>query len=155
MNRFSSTAIVGDLTSTTCYNFKVDKTSEGVIPAQFYKENDFTVKQPNAPSSAMDWYFMYKTDNTAYSNTTITTSTTSSPSTNGLSCYLLPDNSYTIKQTGTSSQFSLNLNDYCVQDRHYFLTGDAGGRITFTVSSTDSGDQCGTAKVNYNGADVT
>jgi hypothetical protein len=124
---------------------KIDRNSEGVAPTQLFKTNDIKITQPNSPSTYMDWYLMYKTTAAAYSNATGGTNASS----NGLNCYLLPDNSYMIKQTGTSQAFSLNLNDYVTQNRHYFFTGDAGGKVTFSFTSTASSDY-GTRNVILN-----
>ena len=98
----------------------------------------------------MDWYLMYKTNNDACSNATSGTSAAS----NGLNCYLLPDNSYPLKQIGTATEFTLNLNNYSVQNRHYFFMGEGGATINFSLTSTSSGT-CGTSEVKFNGARAT
>ena len=124
---------------------KIDRNSEGVAPTQLFKTTDIKITQPNSPSAYMDWYLLYKTNNDAVSNAT----NGSAAAQNGLGCYLLPDNSYTIKQAGTSQAFSLNLNDYVTQNCHYFFTGDAGGKVTFSITSTASSDY-GTRNVFLN-----
>ena len=92
----------------------------------------------------MDWYLMYKTTNAALANAT----SGSDASSNSLSCYLLPDNSYSIKQTGTSTVFAINLTDYGTQDRQFYFMGNSGGKVTFSCSSINAG--YGVATVNYN-----
>lgn len=147
INRFVSTSgsNVGDITQAAKVNLIVDKAEENIIPARMRKVSDETVSQPNAPDSKMDWYLLYKTYNDAVSNAT----SGSAAAQNGLGCYLLPDNSFTIKQTGASQAFTLNLNDYVTQNRHYFFTGDAGGKVTFSITSTASSDY-GTRNVILN-----
>jgi hypothetical protein len=92
----------------------------------------------------MDWYLMYKTNNAATSG--------SDASSNGLNCYLLPDNSYSIKQTGTSAVFTINLTDCGTQDRQFYFMGNSGGKVTFSCSSATAG--YGVATVNYNSSFV-
>ena len=122
---------------------KIDRNSEGVAPTQLFKTTDIKITQPNSPSTYMDWYLMYKTNNAAYSNAT----SGSDASSNGLNCYLLPQDSYALSQPGTSATFTYDIvyNDKTAVDRQYYLTGDAGGTITWSLSDGGEGE------VYYNG----
>jgi hypothetical protein len=122
---------------------KIDSNSEGVAPTQLFKTTDIKITQPNSPSTYMDWYLMYKTTAAAYSNATSGTDSSS----NGLECYLLPQDSYVVSQPGTSVAFTYDIvyNDKTVEGRQYYITGDVGGTITWSLS--DNGE-CG---LYYNG----
>jgi hypothetical protein len=126
---------------------KIDRNSEGVAPTQLFKTTDIKITQPNSPSTYMDWYLMYKTTTAAYSNATGGTNSSS----NGLECYLLPQDSYAISQPGTSVAFTYDIvySDRTVVDRQYYITGDAGGTITWSLS--DDGESSSSGNLYYNG----
>ena len=126
---------------------KIDRNSEGVAPTQLFKATDIKITQPNSPSAYMDWYLMYKTAAAAYSNATGGTNSSS----NGLECYLLPQDSYAISQPGTSVAFNYNIayGDRTVVDRQYYLTGDVGGTIIWSLR------EYGEGTVAYNGTSTS